>query len=110
MKPELAESFAESVRADRAAGLTAGEQPGRGAWSAEGGLAATTRDDSEGERGEGLGQRDGLIAETDLDLGLRGSACGAYAAAGPRVAGHDRADHDHLEDDVCGPVRQAHQQ
>ena len=68
LESELAESFGECVRADRAPGLSAGEQPGRGAGVADGGVSATGRDDREDKRGDGFGQHDGLVAEPETDL------------------------------------------
>ena len=62
---ELAESFGELVGADRAAGLPAGEQPGRGALVAEGGVAVAGGDELQDQGGEGLGEDDGLAAEPD---------------------------------------------
>jgi hypothetical protein len=35
---------------------------------ADGGFSATVRHDREGKRGNGFGQHDGLVAETDKDL------------------------------------------
>jgi hypothetical protein len=82
----LAESFSECVRADRAPGLPAGEQPWRGAGVADGGFSATVRHDREGKRGDGFGQHDGLGAETDKDL----PAAGAGVAATSRGRGPTR--------------------
>ena len=67
LESELAESLGECVRADRAPGLPAGEQPWRGTGVADGGFSATVRHDREGKRGNGFGQHDGLVAETDED-------------------------------------------
>ena len=73
LESELAESLGECVRADRAPGLPAGEQPWRGAGVADGGFSATVRHDREGKRGNGFGQHDGLVAETDKDLPAAGA-------------------------------------
>src|SRR6478672_652471 len=67
LESELAESLRECVRADRAPGLPAGEQPWRGTGVADGGFSATVRYDREGKCGNGFGQHDGLVAETDKD-------------------------------------------
>ena len=61
-RPSLAESFGESEGADGPAGLAAGEQPGRGAWVADGGVAAAGGDEVADEAGEGFGQHDGFAA------------------------------------------------
>ena len=68
LESELAESLGECVRADRAPGLPAGGQPWRGTEVADGGFSATVRRDREGKRGNGFGQHDGLVAETEKDL------------------------------------------
>jgi hypothetical protein len=59
----LAEAFGEAVGADRASGLPAAEQPGRGAVIADGGVAAAGGEKLPDEAGEGLGQDDRLASE-----------------------------------------------
>jgi len=65
---ELAESLGEPEGADRAAGLAAGEQPGRGALVTDYRLAAAARDDLKDELGEGLGQHDRFATQAQSHL------------------------------------------
>ena len=69
---ELAEAFGELVGADGAAGLPAGEQPGRGSLVADGGVAAAGGDELPDQAGEGLGKHDGLAAEAQPHLAVAG--------------------------------------
>jgi len=64
----LAEAFGQAVGADRASGLPAGEQPGRGAVVADGGVAAAGGEQLPDEAGEGLWQDDRLAAEAQTYL------------------------------------------
>jgi hypothetical protein len=80
----LAEAFGEAVGADRASGLPAGDQPGRGAVIADGGVAAPGGEQLPDQAGEGLGQDDRLAAEAQPYL----PAVGVNVAQG--VAADDR--------------------
>ncbi len=104
LESELAESLGEWVRADRAPGFPAGEQRWRATGVADGGFSVTVRHDREGKRGNGFGQHDGLVAETDKDLPAAGAGvvdrqpadCGRplgvkqHEQAGEAVFGFDR--------------------
>jgi hypothetical protein len=59
--------LAKSVGADGAAGLPAGEQPGRGSLIADGGVAAPGGDEVAGEGCQGFGQLDGYGPESECD-------------------------------------------
>ena len=58
----LAEALGQAVGADRASGLAAGEQPGRGAVITDGGVAAAGGEKLPDEAGEGFGQGDRLAS------------------------------------------------
>ena len=64
---EPVESVFESFGADRAAGLTAGEQPARWCGRADGGVALACGDDGAGQLVDGVRQADGCVAEVDAD-------------------------------------------
>ena len=61
----LAEPFGEPVGADRASGLSSGEQPWRGAVVADGCVAAAGGEQLPDQGGERLGQDDRLAAEAE---------------------------------------------
>jgi hypothetical protein len=86
VEAELAESLGELVGADGAAGLAAGEQPGRSSVLADGGLAAAAGDDVAGERGERSGSRMGSSPSrmrTSLCVMSMWSTVRRLIAAGP---------------------------
>ena len=84
----LAEALGQAVGADRASGLPAGEQPGRGAIVADGGVAAAGGEKLPDEAGEGLGQDDGLAAEAQPYLPVIGvDVAQGEAADGRRPLG-----------------------
>lgn len=58
------EALSEVGGVDRAAGLAAGKQPGRGCCGSGGGVSAFAVQDAAGEVGDGLGQGDGRGADT----------------------------------------------
>ena len=66
--PSWRRRSAELVGADRASGLAAGEQPGRGALVADGGVASPGGGDLEDEGVERLGKDDWLAAEPEAYL------------------------------------------
>ena len=71
-QPQLAQSFAEMLGADRQAGPSAGEQPLGGALVAEGRVSVPGGDEFADQGGEGFGQHDGFAAEPELHLVLVG--------------------------------------
>src|SRR6266516_1297082 len=79
---DLAQALGHLVGADRSSGLAAGEQPGRGALVADGGVTPPGGDDLEDQHVERLGKDDWLAAELDAYL----------AAAGLDVAEGELAD------------------
>jgi hypothetical protein len=65
---ELAEAFGQAAGADRTSGLSAWEQPGRGAVIADGRVAAPGGEELPDEAGGGLGEGDWFAAEAQLDV------------------------------------------
>jgi hypothetical protein len=65
---EVAKTFGQTEGADGASGLTAGEQPARGALVTQGGVTAAGGDELEDEAGERLGQHDRLAAQPQPHL------------------------------------------
>jgi hypothetical protein len=79
---EVAESFAELVGADRPVGLSAGEEPRGVPLVAESGVSPAGGNEVEDERGERIGQDDGLAAQPDPDYVTAGLHVGEGEAAG----------------------------
>jgi hypothetical protein len=69
---ELAQAFGELVGADGLPGLATGEQPGRGARVADGGVPVAGRDQLLDQGVEGFGEDDRLVAEPDPRLVIAG--------------------------------------
>ena len=103
VESELAEPFGELVGADRAAGLSAGEQPAGGSLVAEGGVSAAggdrptsgRRGARAGRRARGRGGADAAVAGVDVVEGEpadRGGPLGVEQneQAGDAVFGFDR--------------------
>ena len=67
---ELAEPFGELEGADGAAGLSAGEQPGRGALVADGCVSVAGGGELKGQGVQRLGEDDGLAAEPEAYLAV----------------------------------------
>ena len=69
---ELAQALGQPERADGPSGLTAGEQPGRGALVADSGVASPGSDELQDQGVERCGEHDGLVAEPDAHLPAAG--------------------------------------
>ena len=69
---ELAQAFGHAGGADGAAGLAAGEQPGRGVLAADGCVTPAGRGELQDQGAERLGEQDRLAAEPDAHLAVFG--------------------------------------